>query len=40
LDANDVEWDSAHIELNFEGVAYDDQSLLELSLLFARVPPV
>ncbi len=40
LDANDLQWDSAHIELNFHGVAYDDQSLLKLDLLFARVPPI
>ena len=37
---DDLEWDSAHIELNFEGVAYDDQSMLKLNLIFARVPPV
>lgn len=37
---NDLEWDSAHIELNFEGVAYDNQSLLKLNLVFARVSPV
>jgi hypothetical protein len=40
LDADDLQWDAAHIELNFHGVAYDDQSLLKLNLLFARTPPV
>jgi hypothetical protein len=40
LDTDDLQWDPAHIELNFRGVAYDDQSLLKLDLLFARVPPV
>ncbi len=35
----DVEWDRSHIDLNFEGVGYDEHSLLKLDLMFARVTP-
>lgn len=40
LDDRDIEWDSSHIEVNFEGTHYDRHSLLKLDLLFARVSPV
>lgn len=40
LDATDLDWDTAHIELNFEGVAYDPQSVLKLDLLFAHLSPL
>ena len=40
VDGEDIVWDRDHIELNLEGVRYDEQSLLRLELLFARVPPI
>lgn len=40
VDSDDLDWDLDHIEVNLEGVAYDDGSLLKLQLVFARVPPV
>lgn len=40
VDDRDLAWDPDHIEVNVEGVAFDDQSLLKLDLHFARVSPV
>jgi hypothetical protein len=40
LDDRHVEWDHSHIEVNLEGAQYDQQSLLKLDLVFARVPPL
>lgn len=40
VDGEDIVWDRDHIEFNLEGVRYDEQSLLRLELLFARVPPI
>jgi len=40
VDGGDLEWDRSHIEVNFEGVAYDHQGLLKLDLQFARVSPL
>jgi hypothetical protein len=40
VDGGDLEWDRSHIEVNFEGVAYDHQGLLKLDLLFARASPL
>lgn len=40
VDAGDLEWNYDHIEVNLEGVRYDDQRLLKLDLIFARVSPV
>jgi hypothetical protein len=39
VDARDIDWDPARIELNLEGVAYDEQGSLKLDLWFARVAP-
>lgn len=40
LGADDIVWDPSHIEVNFAGTRYDQQSLLKLDLLFARISPV
>ena len=40
LDDEHVDSDRSHIDLNFEGVSYDQQSLLKLDLLFARASPL
>ena len=42
IDLNDdhVEWDRSHLDVNFEGVSYDQQGLLKLDLLFARASPL
>jgi len=40
LDDDHVDSDRSHIDLNFEGLSYDQQSLLKLDLLFARASPI
>ncbi len=40
LSDDHVEWDRSHIDVNFEGVSYDEQSLLKLDLQFARASPI
>jgi hypothetical protein len=40
IDRSHIESGKAHIDVNFEGVAYDHQGLLKLDLLFARVSPL
>jgi hypothetical protein len=40
FDRNDIEVvDGSHLELNFEGVAYDARGLVKVDLIFARVAP-
>ena len=40
FDDGDLEFGPAHIEMNFEGVAYDVGDLVKLDLLFARISPI
>lgn len=40
LHDSDVRWDRAHVDVNLAGVQYDQESLLALNLVFARIPPV
>mgnify|MGYP001819789025 FL=1 len=40
LDDSDVSFGRGHVEVNLAGVPYDQESLLALNLLFARIPPV
>jgi hypothetical protein len=40
LNDEHVAWDRSHIDVNFEGVSYDQQSFLKLDLQFARASPL
>lgn len=40
LDVGDIAWDRDHIEINLQGVTYDDGGLIKLDLFFARIAPV
>ena len=38
LDRRHLHWDPSHIEVNFEGLQYDEETFLKLDLLFEVVP--
>jgi hypothetical protein len=40
LGTEDIVWAPDHIDLNLEGIRYDDESLLRLELVFVRIPPI
>jgi hypothetical protein len=40
FDGSDIEFGDAYIEMNFEGVAYDEGSLVKIDLVFVRASPI